>query len=66
MADEEQGNPAVLDMQAVDAQMREMMKAFKAEQSRQMEVYQTQMKAQKELNRFLVDIFIWLDFISSL
>ena len=46
--------PAVIDMQAVQAQMADMLKGYKAEQQRQMDIYKSQMKAQKELNRSFI------------
>ena len=58
--------PAVIDMQAVQAQMADMLKGYKAEQQRQMDIYKSQMKAQKELNRsfiwYLDGTFIIFDF----
>ena len=46
--------PAVIDMQAVQVQMADMLKGYKAEQQRQMDIYKSQMKAQKELNRSFI------------
>ena len=46
--------PAVIDMQAVQAQMADMLKGYKAEQQRQMEIYKSHMKGQEELNRFCI------------
>jgi ABC-type uncharacterized transport system auxiliary subunit len=49
-------------MQEVQVQMDGMMNNLKAEQCRQMEIFKAQMKAQKELNRFLTSHFIGKSF----
>ena len=45
---------------AMNVQMEQMMRDYKLAQNRQMEIFKAQMKAQKELNRFLtISIFVW-------
>ena len=51
MGDEER-DPIDIDMRPVQDQVDDMLKGFKEEQLKQMKVYQAQMAAQKELNRF--------------